>query len=140
MGNKTAQSNGGSWETLTYEQIDLRDSAPHEIYVTGSEKLEIPAEKRRDPKRTHCERFMGIERDVGPVAFLANDDLEKNLIKAGLPGIYRIVWRGLKKLKDGKQFNVYQVDRWNGDLPEWTRKKETVTIPNGALGDSEFPE
>lgn len=104
------------WKTTSFESVALNDGLLHEIYITDREKVKLPPDKARRDK-TEVVKVSGIERNRGPVAFLATDSLSEQI--KTIPGVYQIHWKGKRPLKDGRTFNVFTVALWEGNLPAW---------------------
>lgn len=125
------------WKTVTYESIDIRDGFLHEIFITDHATVETkPRAGEKKPGRAH--KYFGIEKNRGPVSFLATDNLAKDLqekvnTKTGevvgsgddLPMLVRIQWKGKVPIKGGEQmFNVFACEKFTIEpgesFPEWT--------------------
>jgi len=102
-----------TWKSLLYESVNLNDGLTHEIYLESHEMIEV----KRDGESNQAHKYYGIENRVGPVAFLATDHLHGTI--GDIPSVVRITWRGKKKIKGNRTFNVFAIQKWEGELPEW---------------------
>lgn len=129
-----------AWKTVTYESIDIRDGFLHEIFISDHKQVET--KPRAGEKKTgKAHKYFGIEKNRGPVSFLATDSLAGDLqemvdTKTGeivgqaddLPMLVRIQWKGKVPIKGGEQmFNVFACEKYVSPtsgkrFPDWTEK------------------
>lgn len=114
-----------AWKTKVFESIDIRDGFLHEIFISDHDIVATkPRTGEKKPGQAH--KYFGIEKDRGPVSFLATDSLFDSL---GLetPLLVRVQWKGKVPIKGGEQmFNVFACEQFEPgpgeSFPDWTGK------------------
>jgi len=134
-------SNG--WKTISYESIDIRDGLTHEVVIEKFDRVDTKRiDKKTKKPETAC-KYDGFEMGRGPVSFLATDHLAEQLgHETAIGKLVRVTWRGKKQMSDGKTFNVFAVDVWEGDLPDYAieRKLSSGPATAGFTQTDDFPE
>lgn len=114
-----------AWKTVTFESIDIRDGFLHEIFISDHAIVETkPRAGEKKPGSAH--KYFGIEKNRGPVSFLATDSLV-NDIGDNVPLLVRVQWKGKVPIKGGEQmFNVFACEEFipgpGESFPDWTQK------------------
>lgn len=117
-----------AWKTVTFESIDIRDGFLHEIFISDHAIVETKP-RAGEKKKGSAHKFFGIEKNRGPVSFLATDSLTEDLNPEEIPMLVRVQWKGKVPIKGGEQmFNVFACEKFllnqaiGEKFPDWTTK------------------